>query len=94
MPAVPPSGADAGAADSGVDEVLLRGSLGEHFRSMFKDLSFIERTPGLLDYLDKRHLEQELTAFQRGARLRDFRLINKIASLEHWARQLTGRGVS
>lgn len=72
----------------GVDEVLLRGSLGEHFRSMFKDLSFIDRTPGLFDYLDERYFGHEMRAFQRGDQLRDFRLINKIASLEHWARQL------
>jgi hypothetical protein len=88
MPTAPSQRADAGADAPGVDEVLLRGSLGEHFRSMFKDLSFIDRTPGLFDYLDQRHFDGQVRAFQRGERLRDFRLINKIASLEHWARQV------
>jgi hypothetical protein len=93
MPTASSQRADAGA-DPGVDEVLLRGSLGEHFRSMFKDLSFVDRTPGLFDYLDQRHFDEQVRAFRRGERLRDFRLINKIASLEHWARQLSRPSVS
>jgi Asparagine synthase len=80
---------ETGADEPGVDEVLLRGSLGEHFRSMFKGLTFINRTPNLFDYLDERHFDKQISAFQRGDRLIDFRLINKIASLEHWARQLS-----
>jgi hypothetical protein len=67
----------------------LRGSLGEHFRTMFNDLSFLALTPDFFDVVDESHFYSELNAFRRGDRPKDFRLINKVASLEHWARQLT-----
>jgi hypothetical protein len=82
------------ASEPGVDEVLLRGSLGEHFRSMFRNLSFVDLTPGLFSHVDEQYLQGQLKSFQRGERLDDFRLISKIASLEHWARQLTHSAAS
>jgi Asparagine synthase/Glutamine amidotransferase domain len=83
------SGQNRNAEDAGVDEVMLRGSLGEHFRTMFNDLSFLALTPDFFDVVDESHFYSELNAFHRGDRPKDFRLINKVASLEHWARQLT-----
>jgi Asparagine synthase/Glutamine amidotransferase domain len=73
---------------TGVEELLLRGSLGTHFGELLKAPSFLSLVPELLDFVDEAYLTGQLSAFRAGRSGVDYKLIGKIVALERWVRSL------
>ena len=80
--------------DPTIEQLLTRGSLGAYFRELLGDLTLIARTRGLDDLIDGRYVHSQVAAFRGGKLDCDFRLVCKLAALEHWSRSLTkGRSI-
>jgi len=69
-----------------VEELLLLGSLGAHFRELLRDLTFVDRVPGLFKLVDERYLHDQLTSFRKAQQRTDYGFISKLAALEQWSR--------
>jgi hypothetical protein len=72
------------------DDILLSGVIGEHFRSMLREITFVDRVPGLFDLLDESYFTKQIDAFRQRQSRVDSRFISKIATLETWARTSKG----
>jgi Asparagine synthase/Glutamine amidotransferase domain len=70
------------------EDILLSGAVGEHFRSLLRELTLPNRIPGLFDIIDESYFTKQINAFCRRERRVNARFISKIAALEVWSRAL------
>ncbi len=76
------------------EQLLLEGTLGEYLREIVGDLSFLNRAPGLSDYVDEGYLEQQIATFRSGRPGFNAKLMSKLAAMELWSRALDRRPIA
>jgi hypothetical protein len=72
------------------EQLLLEGTLGDYYRSLLRQPTFLNRSPRLFEFVDESHFEKQVTAFRNG-RLVDYQFISKLGALEMWSRALSAR---
>ena len=72
------------------EQLLLEGTLGEHYRSLLRQPTFLNRSPRLFEFVDESYFEKQLTAFRNG-RVADYQFISKLGALEMWSQALSAR---
>jgi hypothetical protein len=70
------------------EQLLLEGSLGAHLREIIGNLTFLNRAPGLLEFIDQGYLEDQINGFRTGKPGVNAKLIGKLAAIEHWSRAI------
>jgi hypothetical protein len=70
------------------EQLLLEGSLGSYLREVIRNLTFLNRAPRLLDFVDQRYLETQIKAFVAGDTHVNAKLIAKLSAIEHWSRAM------
>jgi hypothetical protein len=68
------------------EDILLSGVIGEHFRTLLREITLVDRIRGLFDLIDESYFTKQIDAFCRRERRVNSRFISKIAALEMWAR--------
>lgn len=69
-----------------IEQLLLSGTLGAHFRELLAAPTAIDRVPGLFDYVDEFYLSRQIESFVRGRSAVDYKFISRMAALELWSR--------
>ena len=70
------------------EQLLLEGSLGAYLREIIGNLTFLNRAPGLLEFIDQSYLEDQINKFRAGNPGVSGKLIGKLAAIEHWSRSI------
>jgi hypothetical protein len=70
------------------EQLLLEGSLGAYLREIVGNLTFLNRAPGLFDFIDQGYLEDQIEGFRAGRAGVNGKLIGKLAAMEHWSRAI------
>jgi asparagine synthetase B (glutamine-hydrolysing) len=70
------------------EQLLLEGSLGSYLREVVGNLTFLNRAPGLLEFIDQSYLEDQIHGFRVGRPGVNAKLISKLAAIEHWSRAM------
>lgn len=70
------------------EQLLLEGSLGSYLRDVTRNLTFLNRAPRLLDFIDQRYMETQIKAFIAGDTNVNAKLIAKLSAIEHWSRAM------
>ncbi|MFI5125937.1 MAG: asparagine synthase-related protein [Candidatus Acidiferrales bacterium] len=82
------------AGTKSMEQLLLSGSLGAHFRELLRALSVIEHVPELFDYVDEAYLFRQMELFAKDASGVDYKFISRLAALELWSRSYVAKGAS
>lgn len=82
------------AGTKSMEQLLLSGSLGAHFRELLRAPSVIENMPELFDYVDEGYLFRQMELFAQDAGGVDFKFISRLAALELWSRAYATKGAN
>jgi hypothetical protein len=72
------------------EQILLEGTLGAYYRDLLRQPSFLNRVPGLFEFIDEALFATQLTAFRDGKAV-NYPFISKLGALEMWSQALSAR---
>jgi hypothetical protein len=85
-----PRPSETKASSKSQEQLLLEGTLGDYYRSLLRQPTFLSRSLRLFEFVNESYFEKQLTAFRNG-RVVDYQFISKLGALEMWSQALSAR---